>query len=65
LARQRVKIPGLKNVVSCCIMDLVLLTHSDRWVFLPNLIAYLLLPGLLFDFFRRMKMDLRAAWWWA
>ena len=46
-------------------MDLVLLTHSDRWVFLPNLIAYLLLPGLLFDFFRRMKMDSGAAWWWA
>lgn len=43
---------------------LMLLTHSDRWVILPNILAYLLMPAALFSFFRRMKMASRAAWWW-
>jgi hypothetical protein len=44
---------------------LILLTHSHRWVFLPNIIAYFLLPGLLFSFFRRMRITGLAAWWWS
>ncbi len=44
---------------------LVLIWHSERWCFLPNLVAYALLPGLLFSFFRHLKIASRAAWWWA
>jgi hypothetical protein len=44
---------------------LVLLTHSERWFFLPNLISYCLLPGLLFSLFRQMRIAARAAWWWS
>lgn len=44
---------------------LMLLNHSERWIFLPNLIAYCLLPGLLFCLFRRLSIAPRAAWWWS
>ena len=58
-----------QNITGCgyewLFAPLVLLTRGVRWIFLPNLIAYFLLPGLLFDFFRRMKMESRVAWWWS
>jgi len=44
---------------------LMLLTHSERWIFLPNVVAYGLLPGLLFSFFRQLRIAARAAWWWS
>jgi hypothetical protein len=44
---------------------LILLTHTDRWAFLPNILAYFLLPTALFGFFRRLKVAAHAAWWWA
>jgi len=44
---------------------LILLAKSDRWVFLPNVIAYFLLPGLIFSFLRRMQIVPRVAWWWS
>jgi len=43
---------------------LILIAHSDRWTFLPNIIAYFLLPFALFSFFRQMKVCTRVAWWW-
>jgi len=58
-----------QNIAGCgyewLFAPLILFTHSDRWVFLPNIIAYFLLPGMLFSFFRRMKLDARVAWWWS
>ena len=57
------------NIAGCgyewLFAPLILFTHGVRWVFLPNIIAYFLLPGLLFAFFRRMKLDSRVAWWWS
>ncbi len=57
-----------QNITGCgyewLFTPLVFLTHNVRWVFLPNLIAYCLLPGLLFGFFRQMQMGSRVAWWW-
>jgi hypothetical protein len=44
---------------------LVVLVHSERWIFLPNVVAYFLLPGLLFSMFRRFEIASRAAWWWS
>ena len=58
-----------ENIAGCgyawLYAPLMLLTHSDRWIFLPNLIAYLLLPPALFSFFRRMKIASQVAWWWS
>ena len=57
-----------QNITGCgyewLFTPLVLLTHNVRWIFLPNLIAYCLLPGLLFSFFHQLKMESRVAWWW-
>jgi len=46
-------------------VPLMLITHSDRWIFLPNLISYSLLPVIIFSFLRRMQVVPRAAWWWS
>ncbi len=35
---------------------IMLITRSDRLIFLPNLISYILLPGLIFSFLRRMQV---------
>jgi len=42
----------------------ILFLRTDRWLFLVNLISYLLLPGLIFDLFRRLRIQARVAWWW-
>jgi hypothetical protein len=39
-------------------------THSDRLFFLINWLSYLLLPGLLFRFFRSAGIARRVAWHW-
>ena len=58
-----------QNIAGCgyewLFAPLMLLTHSERWIFLPNLIAYFLLPGMLFTFFRQMRIPGRVAWWWS
>jgi hypothetical protein len=43
-----------------------LLAWSDsyRLLFLPNLAAFLLLPGLGFAVFRGLRVPGRTAWWW-
>ncbi len=43
---------------------LVAWTGSRRGLFLPNIAAFLLLPGLCFAVFRRMGVPDRTAWWW-
>ena len=43
---------------------LMLLTRTDRLLFLINFLSYLLLPGLLFFVFRKLGVRPRTAWWW-
>lgn len=43
---------------------LLLLTRTDRWLFVINLLSYMLLPGLIFFVLRRMGVVARVAWWW-
>ncbi len=43
---------------------LILFTHTDRFLFLINWVSYLMLPGLLFSVFTRLKVGRRVAWWW-
>jgi hypothetical protein len=40
------------------------LLKTDRWIFLYNAISFLLLPGLLFSLFTRLRVTPRAAWYW-
>jgi len=40
------------------------LLKTDRWVFIYNVISYLLLPGLIFGLFTRLGVTPRAAWHW-
>ena len=40
------------------------LTRSDRLFFLPNLVSFLLLPGLIFSVFTRLGIRRRVAWHW-
>ena len=43
---------------------LMLFTHTDRAIYLVNWVSYLLLPGLIFCVFRRLRVSARTAWWW-
>jgi len=43
---------------------LLLFTHSDRLLFLVNVISYLLMPGLVFSVFTRLGVHPRVAWYW-
>ncbi len=43
---------------------LILLTRSDDLLFLPNWFSFLLLPGLIFSVFVRLRISPRVAWWW-
>ncbi len=43
---------------------LVLLSNSDRCLFLLNLIPFLLLPGLIFSVYRKLGVSPRVAWAW-
>jgi hypothetical protein len=42
---------------------LLLLTQSDRLLFLPSFFAFLLLPSAIFSTFRGMGITSKAAWW--
>jgi len=42
----------------------VLLSGSDRFLFLLNLIPFLLLPGLIFSVYRQLGVSHRVAWSW-
>ena len=43
---------------------MILLTRSDRCLFLVNWLPFLLLPGLIFSVFTRLGVRRRVAWWW-
>ncbi len=43
---------------------LLLLANSDRLLFLPNIVQFLLLPGLIFSVFTRLGVRGRVAWNW-
>lgn len=45
-------------------MPLLVFTRSDRWLWIPNFISFLLLPGLIFGTFRRLGVSPRASWAW-
>jgi len=45
-------------------MPLILLSQGFRWVWIPNLISFALLPGLTFGLFRSLGFSGRAAWSW-
>ena len=44
---------------------LILFTRTDRFLFLINWLSYLMLPGLIFSVFTRLRVRPRVAWWWA
>lgn len=43
---------------------LILFTGSDRLLFLPNAISFLLFPGLTFSILTRLRVSRRVAWQW-
>jgi hypothetical protein len=45
-------------------MPLLIFTHSDRAIFLLNVVSFLLLPGLVFSVFTRLGVRGRVAWSW-
>lgn len=56
------------NVAGCnfewLVAPFMLFTRYDRCLFLINCVSYLLLPGLIFSVFTRLKVRPRVAWWW-
>ena len=45
-------------------MPIFIVTHSDRFFFLINIAAYLLLPSLVFLVFSAAGLSRRVAWFW-
>ena len=45
-------------------LPLLAILRSDRWFWIPNLISFALLPGLIFGMFRELGVTPRAAWSW-
>jgi hypothetical protein len=59
----------LRMNIAACGMEwlsapLILFSHTDRLLFLPNWLSYLMLPGLIFSVFTRLQVRPRVAWWW-
>jgi hypothetical protein len=56
------------NIASCgfewLATPLMLFTRTDRFIFLINVVSYLMLPGLIFSVFTRLQVRPRVAWWW-
>ena len=57
--RMNYSAPNAEWIVS----PLLLFTQSDRLLFLPSFIAFILLPGAIFTTFRGLGISTRAAWW--
>jgi len=45
-------------------MSFLVLTRNERWIWIPNLISFSLLPGLIFGMFHKLGVAPRAAWCW-
>jgi hypothetical protein len=58
-SRMNIAPPGMNWLIA----PFYFLTKSDRPWFLVNLAAFSLLPGCLFEMFRRADASLRTAWW--
>ena len=43
---------------------LIAFTGNIRWIFFPNIISYLLLPGLFYSVFTRFGIRRKVAWHW-
>ena len=43
---------------------LLVFLNTDRWLFLPNVISFILLPGLVFGTLSRLGVNRRVAWIW-
>ena len=43
---------------------IIAFTKNSRWIFLPNVISFLLLPGLLFSMLTRIGVRRKTAWHW-
>ena len=61
--------PDVRMNIAGCGMEwffspLILLTHNDRLLFLPNWLSFLMLPGLVFSVLTRLRISSRVAWWW-
>jgi len=56
------------NVRACgaewLLAPIVALTGNMRWIFLPEIISFLLLPGLLYSVFVRLGVKRKVAWAW-
>ena len=56
------------NVRACgaewLMAPVIALTRNMRWVFLPEIISFLLLPGLLYSVFVRLGVSRKTAWHW-
>lgn len=59
-ARLNVRATGAEWIIA----PLLALTGSTRLFFLPNIVSYLLLPGLFFSFFRRCGIGGKVSWHW-
>jgi len=42
----------------------IALLKTDRWLFLINVVSFLLMPGLVFSVFTRLGVRYRVAWCW-
>jgi hypothetical protein len=56
------------NVRACgaewLMAPIIAFTKTVRWTFLPNVVSFLLLPGLLYSVFIRLGVGRKAAWNW-
>jgi hypothetical protein len=43
---------------------IMVFTRTDRLIFLTNWISFLMMPGLVFSVFTKLKVRPRAAFWW-
>jgi hypothetical protein len=59
---ERLNLSG--TVFEWLMMPMFVLTHSDRFFFLINIVGYLLLPGLVFVTFVAGGLGRQAAWFW-
>jgi hypothetical protein len=58
--RINTRAPGFEWVST----PIIALTSTDRFLFLINIVSFLLLPGLVFALFTRLGVRRRAAWHW-
>lgn len=58
--RLNARAPGFEWIAA----PIIVLTRTDRFLFLINVISFLLMPGLVFSVFTRLGVRSRVAWHW-